>query len=186
MQITNVYLVNVRSAAMDSRVQDFNPSSLPTSRNYFICGDFNAHHPSWDTSITNNTTPLGNQLHEWATDKHFICANDGTPTRINPASGNPSTPDATFHHASWHGKVNWKVIPDQWGSDHHPITISISTDKRLPPKKVTWSYKKADWDLFQGCYNAGKRSLQNLRQTQQSYTCWCSQGHSQGEIKKWR
>ena len=42
----NVYDPPIRSSPTDGRTDSFSPSILPSSRNLFILGDFNCHHPS--------------------------------------------------------------------------------------------------------------------------------------------
>ena len=45
----NVYAPPIRSSPTDGRTDSFSPSILPSSRNLFILGDFNCHHPLWDS-----------------------------------------------------------------------------------------------------------------------------------------
>ena len=44
----NVYAPLIRSSPTDGRTDSFSPSILSSSRNLFILGDFNCHHPLWD------------------------------------------------------------------------------------------------------------------------------------------
>ena len=48
LSFLNVYAPPIRSSHMNSRIHFFSPSILPSSRNLFILGDFNCHHPLWD------------------------------------------------------------------------------------------------------------------------------------------
>jgi hypothetical protein len=155
LHFTNMYLANVRHSEGDSRIQDFNPELLPHHHTSFILGDINEHHPSWDTSVP--PTPTGNLIHQWAVVNNYICANNpNTPTRIDPATGKGTSPDIFLHHASWEGKVEWKVLDYSWGSDHLPTIIKVQMD-RLPGQQASsskWRYKKADWDLFRTVISA--------------------------------
>ena len=53
----NVYAPPIRSSTTDGRTDSFSPSILPSSRNLFILGDFNCHHPLWDSRGTSD--PVG-------------------------------------------------------------------------------------------------------------------------------
>ena len=44
----------IRSSPTDGRTDSFSPSILPSSRNLFILGDFNCHHPLWDSRGTSD------------------------------------------------------------------------------------------------------------------------------------
>ena len=50
----NVYAPPIRSSPTDGRTDSFSPSILPSSRNLFILGDFNCHHPLWDSRGTSD------------------------------------------------------------------------------------------------------------------------------------
>ena len=50
----NVYAPPIRSSPTDGRTDSFSPSILPSSRNFFILGDFNCHHPLWDSRVTSD------------------------------------------------------------------------------------------------------------------------------------
>ena len=50
----NVYAPPIRSSPTDGRTDSFFPSILPSSRNLFILGDFNCHHPLWDSRGTSD------------------------------------------------------------------------------------------------------------------------------------
>ena len=50
----NVFVPPIRSSPTDGRTDSFSPSILPSSRNLFILGDFNCHHPLWDSRVTSD------------------------------------------------------------------------------------------------------------------------------------
>ena len=50
----NVFAPTIRSSPTGSRTDSFSPSIRPSSRNLFILGDFNCHHPLWDSRVTSN------------------------------------------------------------------------------------------------------------------------------------
>ena len=47
----------IRSSPTDDRTDFFSPSIFPSFRNLFILGDFNCHHPLWDSRGT--SAPVG-------------------------------------------------------------------------------------------------------------------------------
>ena len=53
----------IRSSPTDGRTDSFSPSILPSSRNLFILGDFNCHHPLWDSRGTSD--PRGEEVFDW-------------------------------------------------------------------------------------------------------------------------
>ena len=59
----NVYAPPICSSPRDGRSNSFSPSILPSSRNLFILGDFNCHHPLWDSRVT--TDPRGEEVFDW-------------------------------------------------------------------------------------------------------------------------
>ena len=54
LQFLNLYSPPIRSTPSDSRTRTFSPDILPNSPDTFILGDFNAHHPTWDSLIPPN------------------------------------------------------------------------------------------------------------------------------------
>ena len=50
----NVYAPPIHFSPTDGRTNSFSPSILPSSRNLFILGDFNCHHPLWDSRGTSD------------------------------------------------------------------------------------------------------------------------------------
>ena len=45
-----------------------------------ICGDFNAHHVSWDEYAQG--MPRGTELYNWVKENEMAVLNDGKPTRV--------------------------------------------------------------------------------------------------------
>ena len=54
LQFLNLYSPPIRSTPSDSRTWTFSPDILPNSLDTFILGDFNVHHPTWDSLIPLN------------------------------------------------------------------------------------------------------------------------------------
>ena len=63
LQFLNLYSPPIRSTPFDSRTRTFSPDNLLNSPDTFILGDFNAHHPTWDSLISPD--PPENALFRW-------------------------------------------------------------------------------------------------------------------------
>ena len=81
MSFLNVYAPPIRSSPTDGRTDSFSPSILPSSRNLFILGDFNCHHPLWDSRGTSD--PRGEEVFDWVISSDLLPLND-PDTPIDP------------------------------------------------------------------------------------------------------
>ena len=70
----NVYAPPIRSSPTDGRTDSFSPSILPSSRNLFILGNFNCHHPLWDSRGTSD--PRGEEVFDWVISSDLLPLND--------------------------------------------------------------------------------------------------------------
>ena len=69
------------SSPTDGRTDSFSPSILPSSRNLFILGDFNCHHPLWDSRGTSE--PRREEVFDWIISSNLLPLNDpDTPTLL--------------------------------------------------------------------------------------------------------
>ena len=79
---------------MDGRTNSFSPSILP-SRNLFILGDFNCHHPLWDSRGTSD--PRRDEVFDCVISSDLLPFNDpDTPILHHHSSGSRSSPDISF------------------------------------------------------------------------------------------
>ena len=125
LQILNIYVPPIRSAAGDDRVQHFSLDPWPTTRNTLICGDVNGHNNSWDPCVAEDS--IGESVDDSAQSNNFMAANTGAPTRQNRAPPyGLSAPDIAIHHASLANRVEWEI---------HPIPSTISRGKRKKEEK---------------------------------------------------
>ena len=91
----NVYAPPICSSPTDGRIDSFSPSNLPSSRNLFILGDFNCHHPLWDSRVTTN--PRMQEVFDWVISSDLLPLNDpNTPTLLHRSSGSRSSPDISL------------------------------------------------------------------------------------------
>ena len=148
MSFLNVYAPPIRSSPTDGRTDSFSPSILPSSRNLFILGDFNCHHPLWDSRVTSD--PRGKEVFDWVISSDLLPLNDpDTSTLLHRFSGNRSSPDISFAPSSLALSCTWEVLQDL-GSDHLPILLSIPLSLVFRPNErpPSFNFQKARWDGF--------------------------------------
>ncbi|KAF0294597.1 Retrovirus-related Pol polyprotein from type-1 retrotransposable element R1 4 [Amphibalanus amphitrite] len=104
---------------------------------------------AWDPLVEEDA--IGEQVQEWISQRDFVVANSGAPTRQSPAPPYAlSTPDITLHHSSLTNRVEWETLT-ALPSDHFPILVKVRVGKRKKEekRKTKPSFKKADWALFE-------------------------------------
>ena len=90
-----------------------------------ICGDFNAHHPVWDSIQPEDHR--GTELLEWSCTSDLTILNSGIPTRHSRSTGNGGSPDVTMVGKAWSDHCSWAIDPEEiGGSDHLPIIITLN------------------------------------------------------------
>lgn len=155
IQIVQVKLFNCDF--VENVVSIYCPSTIHTTRhdwdNIFseyssrsiIAGDFNAHHSNW----SNRTDSRGTHIFDCLIDNNFVSLNDSSPTRIKLVNGRlqKSSPDITFVSADIALKFNWKVMNENFGSDHLIIKFS-SNIAHTTNNSSKWNFKKADWKSY--------------------------------------
>ena len=144
----------IRSSPTDGRTNSFSPSILPSSRNLFILGDFNCHHPLWDSRGTSD--PRGEEVFDWVISSDLLPLNDpDTPTLLHHFSGSRSSPDISFAHCTLAFSCSWEVLQDL-GSDHLPILLSIPLSPVFHPNErpPSFNFQKARWDDFASYFDS--------------------------------
>ena len=128
-------------------------SILLSSRNLFILGDFNCHHPLWDSRDTSD--PRREKVFNWVISCDLLPLNDSdTPTLLHRSSGSRSSPDI-FAPSSLALSCSWKVLQDL-GSDHLQILLSIYLSPPYLPNEhpPSFNFQKAHWDGFASYFNS--------------------------------
>ena len=131
------------SSPTDGRTDSFSPSILPSSRNLFILGDFNCHHPLWDSRVTSD--PREEEVFDWVISSDLLPLNDSdTPTLLHRSSL-----DISFAPSSLALSCSWEVLQDL-GSDHLPILLSVPLSPIFCPNECppSFNFQKARWDGF--------------------------------------
>ena len=140
--------------ALLRRIAEPTPSILPSSRNPFILGDFNRHHPLYDSKSTFD--PCGEEAFDLVISSNLFPLNDSDiPTLLHRSSGNRSSPDISFALFSLALSCSWEVLPNL-GSHHLPILLTfllspvIHPNERLP----FFNFRKACWNDFAFYFNS--------------------------------
>ena len=124
----NAYAPPIRFNPTDGRIDSFSPSIFSSSRNLFILGDFNCHHPVWDSRGTSD--PRGEELYDWVISSDLLPLNDpDKPTLLHRTSGSRSSPDISFAPSTLAFPCSWEVLQDL-GSGHLPILLSVPLSLR--------------------------------------------------------
>ena len=150
----NVYAPPIHSSPTDGRTDSFSPSILPSSRNLFILGDFNCHHPLWDSRGTSDSG--GEEVFDWVISSDLLPLNDpDTPTLLHRSSGSRSFPDISFAPSTLAFSCSWEVLQDL-GSDHLPILLSIPLSPVFHPneRSPSFNFQKARWDGFASYFDS--------------------------------
>ena len=74
LSFLNVYARPICSSPTDSRTDSFSPSIYFSSRNFFILGNFNCHHPLWDSRGTSDSR--GEEVFDWVISSDLLPLND--------------------------------------------------------------------------------------------------------------
>ena len=118
----NVYAPPIRSSPTDSRINFFSPSILPSPRNLFILGDFNCHHPLWDSRGTSD--PCGEEVFDWITSDLPSLNYPDIPILFHCSSGSCSSPDISFAPSFLALSCSWEVLQGL-SSNHLPILLTV-------------------------------------------------------------
>ena len=114
-----------------------------------ICGDFNAHHVSWDEYAQD--MPRGAEICKWVEENQMALLNDGKPSRAARLQQGccQCAPDITIVNSEAADRFRWQPL-NELSSDHSPILIKwnqlVKTER--VQRRVRPNFKKADWNLF--------------------------------------
>ena len=132
----------------------FLPPFFPSSRNLLILGDFNCHHPIWDSRDT--SAPSGEEVFDWVISSDLLALNvNDTPTLLHRSSGSHSSPDISFVPSSLVPSCSWKVLQDL-GSDLLPILLSVPLSPVFRPNErlLSFNFQKTRWDGFASYFDS--------------------------------
>jgi hypothetical protein len=125
--------------------------SLKLNGNSILAGDFNAHHPWWNSEATPTRTE---KLLPFLTDNHMDLVNiPDVPTYHHRQNTGDSVIDLVFATDNISDRVlDWAVDDTtHTGSDHEILryTLLIDTNNTVPsPLSQRYNWQKADWSAF--------------------------------------
>ena len=129
-----------------------------------ICGDFNAHHVSWEEYAQG--MPRGAKLYNWVEENEMAVLNDGKPTRsarFQQGCG-LSAPDITIVNSEARDRFSWQPL-NELSSDHSPMLIKwnqlVKTERTQ--RRVRPNFQKADWNLFRASLAEYQPLLEDVR-----------------------
>ena len=112
-------------------------------------GDFNCHHPFWDSRGTSD--PRGEKIFDWVISSDCLPLNDpDTPILLHRFSR-----DISFAPFSLAFSCSWEVLQDL-GSDHLPILLSVPLSPAYRPNErpPSFNFQKARWDGFASYFDS--------------------------------
>ena len=151
LRVVNIYIPPYRGTQgreeLEAVMADLR--RMPRQEDTIWCGDFNAHHPTWDPYVEEDSR--GTRIEEWMCDEGLITLNDGSGTRYSRKEGEAtcSAPDLTVIRMDMVEHFSWSVLHDLQ-SDHLPIKISWRKTFKVEKGKrsVDWNVDKADWNKY--------------------------------------
>ena len=114
----------------------------------FHSGDFNCHHPVWDSRGTSD--PRGEEVFNSFISCDLLSINNpDTFTLLHRSYGSCSSPDISFALFSLALSCSWEVLQDL-GSDHLPILLSVPLSLVYRPNErpPSFNFQKAHCDDF--------------------------------------
>lgn len=93
-----------------------------TSSNFFIIGDFNAHHMSWGCR---NNDSRGNILNSFIDTQNWVCLNDHSVTTFAPFGQEGNVLDLVFASPLISSSCSFSVYNDLLSSNHFPLILSV-------------------------------------------------------------
>ena len=112
-----------------------------------VLGDINAHHPSWDSSLSD---VRGDSIAASIDQSPLLVLNEDTATRIPSAQNQPSSsPDISLASAHLAIELTWSTRLTL-NSDHLPILIEFPSNQHPQATRVRTytNFSKADWPRF--------------------------------------
>ena len=136
----------IRSFPTNSRNDSFSPSIPYSSRNFFILGKVNCHHPLWDSN--GSSDPREEEVFDWVISSDLLLLNnpDDLPCRF---PGSCYFPDIFFAHCSLALSYSREVLQDL-GFDHLPVLLTVHLSLLFRPNErhPSFNFQNACWNDF--------------------------------------
>ena len=126
----------LHSSPTNGRTDSFSPSILPSSRNLFILGDFNCHHPFWGSRDTPD--PRREEVFNWVISSDLLPLNDPdtlnllhrSPLAVAPLLTSPLLPLLLIFLAPGRCFKTWVLITYQFF--YLSLSLSSFTPTSVP------------------------------------------------------
>ena len=112
---------------------------------FLLLGDMNAHNQLWGST---NDNPRGRIIETIIASRDISILNDGSPTHFHVQNGTQSVIDLSICTTSILQNFKYSVLPDLYGSDHHPISIELISRNISLDCAIRYKTDKANWKLF--------------------------------------
>lgn len=123
-----------------------------------LLGDLNGQNPLWGGNKTNQR---GRLVEDMINEKELCLLNDGSNTFLHSAHGTYAAIDLSICSPELLLDCTWKVMDDLCGSDHFPITVTMSSGQ-IHQNTEKWLLKRANWAIFEYlCWNDFKPTNEN-------------------------
>ena len=131
----------------DTKLNDLDHILNNTHTPIILLGDFNSHHPLWESSTRTDTR--GHKIHNLIHNHHLVCLNTGhhtLPSRYIPQQD--TTPDITFASPQISRSSQWITLEDTLFSDHKIIQLTLNAKSTDHTTQSRWNLKHAAWDAY--------------------------------------
>lgn len=118
---------------------------------FILTGDFNAHNSLWGS---NKNDINGKTIEQFLDNHDLVLLNDGSPTRLDPHTGQGSCLDLTIVSSQIAHKMHWSVTNHNFGSDHFVILCTLNLQHNTPQnvsntnEEKKWSFRNVNWNTF--------------------------------------
>ena len=135
--------------APPQRMAQLIPSLPPFFPPPKILGDFNCHHPLWDSRGTSD--PRGEEVFDWVIFSDLLPLNDPVTLTLL----HRSSLDISFAPSTLAFSCSWEVLQDL-GFDHLPILLSVPLFPVYCPNErpPSFNFQKARWNGFASYFDS--------------------------------
>ena len=148
LSFLRVYAPAICSSPTNSRTDSFSLSILYSSRNIFVLGNVNCHHPLWDSK--GSSDPHGEEVFDWVISSDLLPINNpDIPTLPRRFFGSRYSPDIFFALSSLALSSSWEVLQNL-GSDHLSILLIVPLSLLFRPNErhPSFNFQKSPWNDF--------------------------------------